>query len=144
MPNTRNFSDREKPQALALLNIHDDSKTAPLLTGINRRTRRRWRKKLRRRQNTTLSEKSFSLSDKRTMSAKLLTNQKLLNNLTLTLDASIQPPTNPNAVRNDSHNAYNDGSGEYHLNDNLELASQKPLCLCAESPAWNSGYVLYP
>ena len=68
---------------------------------------RRWRKKLRRHQNATLSENGFPMSDKRTMSDILLIN---INNLI----PSCSLLTNPNAARKDSHNANNDGSGEYH------------------------------
>ncbi len=95
-----------------LPNIHDDIIAVPLLTGINQRTLPRWRRNLPGRQIATLSEKSFPMSDKRTMSAKLLTNHKLLDNLALTPNPSIQPPTDPKAARKDCHNANNNGSSE--------------------------------
>ena len=112
MPNTRYFSNPEKRRAMNLLAIHDDITAVRLLAGINQRTLPRWRRNLPGRQIATLSEKSFSLSDKRTMSAKPLTNHKLLGNLALTPDPSIQPPTDPKAARKDSHNANEDGSSE--------------------------------
>ena len=80
MPNTGNFSDHEKPQAMNLLDIHDDINPVPSL--------RAYPSPLA--QNATLSEKGFPLSDKRTMSHKTLTNQKLYDNLALTPDPSIQ------------------------------------------------------
>ena len=76
MPNTRNFSDREKRNAMDLLDILNDINAVHLLTGIHHRTLRRWPKKLRRRQNATLSEKSISLSAKRTMSDKVITKKQ--------------------------------------------------------------------
>ena len=66
MPNTRNFSDPEKRQAMDLLHITPTS-TPPAC----RRARRR-RKNLRRGQNATLSEKGFPMSDKWTMSDIIL------------------------------------------------------------------------
>ncbi|MCY3779751.1 MAG: hypothetical protein OXG78_05535 [Chloroflexi bacterium] len=88
MPKTRNFSDREKRKAMDLLDNHHDINTVHLLTCIHHRTLRRWRKMLRRRQNPTLSEKSFSLSAKRTMSDIVLTNQKLFDNPAPSLNAA--------------------------------------------------------
>ncbi|MCY4539530.1 MAG: hypothetical protein OXE52_15030, partial [Chloroflexi bacterium] len=76
MPKTRHISDREKRNAMDLLDIHNDINAVHLLTGIHHRTLRRWRKKLRRRQNATLSEKSISLSAKRTMSDKVITKKQ--------------------------------------------------------------------
>ena len=73
MPKTRYFSDHEKPQALE-----------PLHQRI-----------LRRRQIATLSEKSISLSDKRTMSDKVLTNQQRYNTLTLTLALHLSADESP-------------------------------------------------
>ncbi len=75
-------------------------------------TLRRWQKSSRR-QIATLSELGFPLSDKRTMSAKLLTNQQQSNTSTLTLAPPMQPPTNPNAARKAPHKANNSGSGAY-------------------------------
>ncbi len=92
MPKTSYFSDREKRRAMNLLDIHDDIIAVRLLTSINQRTLPRRRKKLPGRRIATLSEKSFPMSDKRTMSAKLLTNQQQSDTLTLTPDPSIQPP----------------------------------------------------
>ena len=76
MPKTRHFSDREQRNAMDLLDIHNDSNAVHLLTGIHHCTLRRWPKKLRRRQNATLSEKSISLSAKRTMSDKVITKKQ--------------------------------------------------------------------
>ena len=76
MPKTRNSSDRAKLHA-----------THPLQQPT-----------LRRRQIATLSEKVFSLSDKRTMSDKTQTNQKHFNTLTLTPSPAIQAATKPNAA----------------------------------------------
>ncbi len=70
MPNTGNFSDREKRRAMDLLNIHDDFNAFCPLAGSA------YPSPLA--QNATLSEKSFSLSDKRTMSYIALTH---INNL---------------------------------------------------------------
>ncbi len=80
MPKTRYFSDPEKRHALNRLKFHDD---------FNAVHDQRTRQMLRRGQNATLSEKGFPLSDKRTMSAKLLTNQKPTDNLMLTPDAML-------------------------------------------------------
>ncbi len=76
MPNTRNFSNREKRCATDSLN----------------------QSALRRRQIATLSEKGFPLSDKRTMSEETLTNQQHYDTLALTPGPAIQAPTKPNAV----------------------------------------------
>ncbi len=92
MPKTRYFSNPEKTQAMDRLKFHHDINAPHLLTSIIQPTHRRWRKNLPRRQNATLSEKSFPLSDKRTMSAKFITNKQLYNNPNLTPDPSIQPP----------------------------------------------------
>lgn len=73
MPKTRNYTQLEKRDAMDLLEIHDDISVVHMLTGIHQRTLRRWRKKLRRRQNVTLSEKDISLSAKRTKSDKVQT-----------------------------------------------------------------------
>lgn len=91
MPKNRHFSDREKRDAMDLLDIHDDINAVHLLTGIHHRTLRRWRKKLRRRQNATLSEKSISLSAKRTMSDKVITKKQ----------PSVNPAPTPNAAQED-------------------------------------------
>ncbi len=102
MPKTRVFSDHEKRQAMEPL--HQPT--------------------LRRRQIATLSEKSFSLSDKRTMWDKVLTNQQQYDTLTLTLalhaiaDKSLRRPQSP---------------------PTMPIPAQ-----LANTPAWNSGYVLYP
>ena len=118
MPKTRNFSDSEKRDAMDLLDIHDDINTVHLLTGINQRTLRRWRKKLRR-QNATLSEKSISLSDKRTMSDKDLTNQQRSDNLASTPDASMQPSATANAARERSKKAEEDLKRLHYIRDQL-------------------------
>ena len=109
MPKNRNFSDREKRNAMDLLDIHNDINAVHLLTGIHHRTLRRWRKKLRRRQNATLSEKSISLSAKRTMSDKVLTKK--------------QPPDNhaptPNAAHKNANTANNDLQSLRHIRAQL-------------------------
>ncbi len=76
MPDTRNFSDREK--RCATDSLHQSA--------------------LRRRQSATLSEKGFPLSDKRTMSEEILTNQQHSDALAHTLRLAIQALTKPNAV----------------------------------------------
>ncbi len=106
MPKTRNFSNREKREAMDMLNIHNDINAVHLLTGIHPRTLRRWRKKLRRRQNATLSEKSISLSAKRTMSDKVITRKQPPDNTAPTPNAAIQPPAN--APRKNANTANND------------------------------------
>jgi len=88
MPKTRHISDREKRNAMDLLDIHYDINAVHLLTGIHHRTLRRWRKKLRRRNNATLSEKSISLSANGTMSDKTLTTQQPAEKPKPTLDAA--------------------------------------------------------
>ncbi len=88
MPKTRNFSDREKPNAIDLLDIHNDINAVHLLAGIHHRSPRR-------RQNATLSEKSCSLSAKRTMSEKLITKKQLPDSPAPTPNAAIQRPANP-------------------------------------------------
>ena len=94
MPKNKHFSDREKRDAMDLLDIHNDINAVHLLTGIHHRKLRRWRKKLRRRNNATLSEKSISLSAKRTMSDKVITNKQPSVNPAPTPNAAIQPPAN--------------------------------------------------
>ena len=118
MPKTRNFSDSEKRDAMDLLDIHDDINTVHLLTGINQRTLRRWRKKLRR-QNATLSEKGIPMSDKRTKSANLPTIQQQYNNLMPTPTPSIQPPAKANAARKDSEKAEEDLKRLRYIRDQL-------------------------
>ncbi len=59
-----------------------------LLAGIHHPT-------LRPRQNATLSEKSFSLFAKRTMSEKLITKKQLPDSPAPAPNAAIQPPANP-------------------------------------------------
>ncbi len=66
-----------------------------LLTSIHHRTRRCWLKKQRRRQNATLSEKSFSLSAKRTMSEKVLTNKQPIDNPAATPGKTVINPMIP-------------------------------------------------
>jgi len=92
MPKTRNYSEREKRDAMDLLDIHDDIHAVHMLTGIEPRTLRRWRKKLRRRQNATLSGKDFSLSAKRTKLDKVQTQVKPLSNPASTPFAFQSPP----------------------------------------------------
>ena len=84
----RKHSEMQKRNAIDLLEIHDDINAVHLLTGIPHRTLRRWRKKLRPRQNPTLSAK-------RTMSDKVLTKQQPNDNPTPTPDA---PRENSNTV----------------------------------------------
>ncbi len=117
MPKTRNFSDREKRDPMRLLDIHNHinavylfmqtlslmrregnlfrvsaaylfAAALRLLAGIHHPT-------LRPRQNATLSEKSFSLSAKRTMSEKLITKKQLPDSPAPTPNATIQHPANP-------------------------------------------------
>ena len=124
MPKTRNFSDREKRDPMRLLDIHNHinavylfmqtvslmrregnlfcvsaaylfAAALRLLAGIHHPTLPPQPKTLRRRQNATLSEKSFSLSAKRTMSEKLITKKQLPDSPTPTSKAVIQHPANP-------------------------------------------------
>ena len=110
MPKTRNFSDPEKPNAMHLL------------TCIHHRT-------LRRRQNATLSEKSFSLSAKRTMSDKLITKKQLPDNSALTPEKTAINPMNPSvptvSVYATRRNARNRFSATSKYRDHLfTLSSQ--------------------
>ncbi len=118
MPKTRNFSAREKRDAMDLLQIHGDISTVHLLTGINQRTLRRWRKKLRR-QNATLSEKGFPMSDKRTKSANPPTIKQQNGNLMPTPGASNQPPATANAASQDSKKAEDDLKRLHYIRDQL-------------------------
>ncbi|MCY4073223.1 MAG: hypothetical protein OXG60_18175 [Chloroflexi bacterium] len=95
MPKTRNYSDREKRNVMRPLDIHIDINALHLFTGIHHRTLRPWRKRLRRQQNATLSEKSFSLSAKRTMSDKLITKKQRPDSPAPAPNAAIQAPANP-------------------------------------------------
>ncbi len=124
MPKTRNFSDREKRDPMRLLDIHNHinavylfmqtlsfmrregnlfrvsaaylfAAALRLLTDIHHPTLRPRPKKLRRRQNATLSENSFSLSAKRTISEKLITKKQVADSPAPTSNATIQPPANP-------------------------------------------------
>ncbi len=124
MPKTRNFSDREKRDPMRLLDIHNHinavylfmqtlslmrregnlfrvsaaylfATALRLLAGIRHPTPRPRLKTLRRRQNATLSEKSFSLSAKRKMSEKLITKKQLPDSPAPTSKAAIQHPANP-------------------------------------------------
>ena len=69
-------SEMQKRDAMHLLDIYDDINAVHLLTGIHHRMLRRWRKKLRRRQNATLSDivrkKFFFVRTIRTMRYQLL------------------------------------------------------------------------
>ena len=124
MPKTRNFSDREKRDPMRLLDIHNHinavylfmqtlslmrregnlfcvsaaylfAAALRLLAGIHHPTPPPRPKTLRRRQNATLSEKSFSLSAKRTISEKLITKKQVADSPAPTSNATIQPPANP-------------------------------------------------
>ncbi len=124
MPKTRNFSDREKRDPMRLLDIHNHinavylfmqtlsfmrregnlfclsaaylfAAALRLLAGIHHPTLPPRPKTPRRRQNATLSEKSFSLSAKRTMSEKLITKKQLPDSPAPAPNAAIQPPANP-------------------------------------------------
>ena len=119
MPKTRNYSEREKRDAMDLLDIHDDIYAVHLLTGIHQRTLRRWRKKLRRQQKATLSEKSFSLSDKETMSDNPQTKQKLSDNLTPTPDSAIQPLPDTQVALTDPDKARGDLQKLYYIRERL-------------------------
>ena len=118
MPKTRNFSAREKRDAMDLLQIHGDISTVHLLTGISQRTLRRWRKKLRRK-NATLSEKSFSLSAKRTMSDKVPIIRQQNDNHMLTYEASNQAPADAKAASQDSEKAEDDLKRLHYIRDQL-------------------------
>ena len=137
MPKTRNFSEREKRDAMDLLDIHDDINTVHLLTGIHQRTLRRWRKKLRR-QNATLSEKSFPVSDKRIMSDNPQTNQKLSDNLTPAPDSASQPLTDTQVALTDPDKARQDLQSLRYVRERLLIfARQLAGDLDADDPDIN-------
>ncbi len=138
MPKTRNYSDIEKRDAMDLLDIHGDINAVHLLTGINHRTLRRWRKKLRRQQNATLSEKSISLSDKRTMSDKYLTNQQQSGNFTPTSDPSMQPPATAKPASKDPDKVNEDFQTLLYIRDQLlNFASRLAADLEPDDPDVN-------
>lgn len=91
MPKTRNYSERQKRDAMDLLDIYDDIAFVHQRTGVHQRTLRRWRKKLRQRQNCALSEKEFVLSENRTMPDNVLTSSQLSENSEVTVD-DLNPP----------------------------------------------------
>ena len=119
MPKTRNFSEREKRNAMDLLHIHDDIHAVHLLTGIQHRTLRRWRKQLLRQQTATLSEKDFSLSAKRTKSDKVQTKPQPKTNPAPIPDAAMQPPAPANAAPRQSNENNNDRDTLIHIRGQL-------------------------
>ena len=60
-------------------------------TAVHQRTLHRWRQRLRRRQIPTLSEKVFSLSEKRTKTDKVQTKSQPKTNPEPIPDAAMQP-----------------------------------------------------
>ena len=124
MPKTRNYSQREQRDAMDLLDIHDDISVVHMLTGIQERTLRRWRKKLRRRQNATLSEKSLTLSEKRTKSDNVLpARQPVVNQIPA--PAAIQPQANANAAPDDSDDANSDLQSLRHIRAKLMIFARR-------------------
>ena len=137
MPKTRNFSDPEKRHATNRLNIHDNFNAATCLE--DQPTRRRWRKKLRCGQNATLSEKGFPLSDKRTMSAKFLTNQKLSDNLMFTPAPPFNSRQTPTSPAKTPIMPITTGVANTIDMTTSTLASKNLCALCGESPSMEFG-----
>ncbi len=70
----RKYPDETKRQAIGMLEIHADISFVHYSTGIHRRTLRRWRDELRKKQNAFMSEKVSASDIKRTQN---------INNLSL-------------------------------------------------------------
>ena len=60
----RRIPEATKREAIAILQIHDDISTAHYLTGVHRRTLRRWRAELREQHENFMSEKNISSDTK--------------------------------------------------------------------------------
>ena len=70
----RRIPEATKREAIAILQIHDDISIAHYLTGVHRRTLRRWRAELREQHDDFMSEKKFASDTKQYN--KLRKNQK--------------------------------------------------------------------
>ena len=62
----RKYPDETKRQAIGMLEIHADISFVHYSTGVHRRTLRRWRDQLRKKQNAFMSEKVSASDIKRT------------------------------------------------------------------------------
>jgi len=60
----RRIPAETKRKAIAILQIYDDISTAHYLTGVHRRTLRRWRAELREQHDSFMSEKNIASDTK--------------------------------------------------------------------------------
>lgn len=82
----RRIPEHTKREALAILQIHDDISIAHYLTGVHRRTLRRWRKELREQHDDFMSEKN------------IVSDTKPFNNLRKNHRSSLKRSSRPRAT----------------------------------------------